>query len=75
MVSANHITFAYTCARSMQRGADVQRAAILCLRVLVEDRGASVDDAMAAISGAFPLGLREMHDIRQQAAARYGVAA
>lgn len=74
-MTGTHRDFAYTCARSMQRGADVQREAILCLRVLVEDRGASVDDALGAVIGAFPLGLREMHDIRQQAAARYGVAA
>lgn len=45
--------------------------AILCVRELVEDRGADVEDAISAVIGCFPLGLTEIGDISERARAKY----
>lgn len=62
-----HTAYAFKCAR-----ADASRGnAILCLRVMVEDQGVPLSKALGAIMGAFPLGLREIADITDEAQRRY----
>lgn len=67
----DHIPFAFKSAHALVRGDDVPRAAIACLRELVEARGASVEDAISAVTATFPLGLNELGSIASEARRRY----
>lgn len=67
MVNPTTLEYARECARANPDKVN----AILCLRNLIEDRGLSINAAMAAIIATFPLGLVEFEEIREGAACKY----
>jgi hypothetical protein len=72
----SHITYAQRRARAARtKAVPMKTSAIWCVRDLVEEQRASVDEAVSAITAAFALGLADIEDIRAKARAKYAVAA
>ncbi len=69
----SHFAYAQRRAQSAARKAvPMKTSAIWCVRDLIEEQRATVDEAMSAITATFALGLNDLSDIRAKAAAKYG---
>ncbi len=76
MINHSHFAYAQRRAQSAARKAvPMKTSAIWCVRDLIEEQRATVDEAMSAITATFALGLGELESIRAEAAKRYARAA
>lgn len=72
----HHFAYAQRRAQSAARKAvSLKVSAIWCVRDLIEDQAATVDEAMSAITATFALGLGDLERIRAEATKRYARAA
>ena len=72
----HHLAYARKRAASAARKAvPMATSAVWCVRDLVEEQAASVDEAMSAITATFALGLGDLERIRAEATKRYARAA
>lgn len=71
----SHFAYAQRRAQSAARKAvPMATSAVWCVRDLIEEQAASVDEALSAVIACFPIGLADIERISTEARKRYGKA-